>query len=205
MPRITAPTVREHRDSQQEAILDAVGDVLAEDGYAGLELATVARKVGLARTSLYRYAHHKDELVAQWLERAFEPAMAQAVEKLTAEGPPAKRIAAWLDGQLDFAAQPRDGAAVRLMAEFDGLPESIRSLVTQSHQQLRDTITDTIAEAIADQPDRDLPTVCALVDGIAGAMTGQAAGGVTPALRTEATRSIEAVLAPTTAPPKPSP
>ncbi len=128
--------------------------------------------------------------------------MAQAMAKLTTHEPPAGRIAAWLDGQLDFAAQPRDGAAVRLMAEFDGLPESIKSLVTRGHQELRDTIAATIAEAIANQPDRDLQTVCALIDGIAGAMTGQAANGVTPALRTEAARSIQAVLAPTPPPRK---
>jgi AcrR family transcriptional regulator len=71
-----------------------------------LELAAVGHRVGLARTSLYRYARDKDELVAQWLERASRPAMADAQAVLGASGPPAERLATWLDGQLEFAAKP---------------------------------------------------------------------------------------------------
>ena len=56
----------------------------------------------------------KDEFVAQWLERAFGPAMAEAEAVLGGSKAPAERLVAWLDSQLDFAAQPRDGAAARL-------------------------------------------------------------------------------------------
>ncbi len=194
MPRISAPTVKEHRDHQHERILDAVGDVLSEEGFAGLELATVARRVGLARPSLYRYARDKSELVAQWLERAFEPAMARSQAILEGPGTAAERLAAWLDTQLDFAAKPREGAAVRLMAEFDALPTSIQELVTSWHQLLRDTIDATVADALSDQPDRDLPTVTAIVDGIVAAASRRAVDGATPELRAEARRSIVAVL-----------
>ncbi len=195
MPRISAPTVREHHDQQHEAILDAVGATLAEQGYAGVELATVGRQVGLARTSLYRYARDKDELVAQWLERAFGPAMAQAQATLGAARPPAERIWAWLDGQLHFAARPRDGAAARLMAEFDHLPEPIQTRIVEGHRPLRDALAATVAEALHDQPDRDPALVLALLDAIAAAVTRQAAGGLTPQLRAEARNAVLAVLA----------
>lgn len=194
MPRIAAPTVKEHRDHQHDAILDAVGAILAEEGYVGVELGTVGRRVGLARTSLYRYARHKDELVAQWLQRAFEPAMAGAQAVLRGSGPPAERLTAWLDGQLDFAAKPRDGAAARLMAEFDHLPEAIQSLVTDGHRPLRDALAATVAEALEDQPTRDPALVLALIDGLAAAATRQAAGGVTPQLRSETHNAIVALL-----------
>lgn len=194
MPRIAAPTVKEHRDHQHEAILDAVGDVLAEEGYEGVELGVVGQRVGLARTSLYRYARHRDELVAQWLQRAFEPAMAEAQAVLRSSGPPAERLAAWLDGQLDFAAKPRDGAAARLMAEFDRLPEVIQALVTDGHRPLRDALAATVAEALEDQPTRDPTLVLALVDGVAAAATRQAAGGVTPQLRSETRNAVVALL-----------
>ncbi len=194
MPRIAAPTVREHRDHQHEAILDAVGAILADEGYDGVELGAVGQRVGLARTSLYRYAHHKDELVAQWLERAFGPAMAGAKAVLGAPGPPAERLAAWLDGQLDFAAKPRDGAAARLMAEFDHLPEPIQALVLDGHRPLRTALAATVAEALEDQPTRDPSLVLALIDGIAAAATRQAAGGVSPQLRAETRNAVVALL-----------
>ena len=194
MPRIAAPTVREHRDHQHEAILDAVGALLAEQGYEGVELAAVGERVGLARTSLYRYARDKDELVAQWLERAFGPAMANAQAVLGAAGTPVERLAAWLEGQLEFAAGPRDGAAARLMAEFDHLPEQIQALVVDGHRPLRDALAATVAEALASQPDRDPALVLSLIDGIAGAATRQAAGGLTPELRRETRKAITALL-----------
>ena len=194
MPRIAAPTVREHRDRRHEAILDVVGAILAEEGYAGVELAAVGKRVGLARTSLYRYARHKDELVAQWLERAFGPAMAQAQAVLGASGEPAERLAAWLGGQLDFAAKARDGAAARLMAEFDNLPEPIQALVVDGHRPLRDALAATVAEALEGQPARDPVLVLALIDGIAAAATRQAAGGVSPQLRAETRNAVVALL-----------
>ncbi len=195
MPRISAPTVREHLDLQREAIFDAVGSILADEGYAGVELATVGQRVGLARTSMYRYAHDKDELLALWLARAFEPAMAQAQAVLGASGPPAERLAVWLDGQLDFAAKPRDGAASRLMAEFDNLPASIQTMVIDGHRPLREALAATVAEALEDQPGRDPELVLALIDGIATAATRQAASGVTVQLRSETRNAVLAVLA----------
>ena len=194
MPRIAAPTVKEHRDQKHEAILDAVGAILAEQGYDGVELSAVGERVGLARTSLYRYARHKDELVAQWLERAFGPAMADAQAVLGAAGPPAERLAAWLDGQLDFASKPRDGAAARLMAEFDHLPEPIQTLVIDGHRPLRDALAATVAEALQDEPGRDPGVVLAFLDGIAAAATRQAAAGVTPQLRAETRNAVMALL-----------
>lgn len=194
MPRIAAPTVREHRDHRHEAILDAVGAILAEDGYEGVELAAVGERVGLARTSLYRYARDRDELVAQWLNRAFGPAMAEATAALSASSPPAERLAAWLESQLEHAARPRDGAAARLMAEFDHLPESIQALVVDGHRPLRDALAATVAEALEDQPTRDPRLVLSLIDGIAAAATRQAAQGVTSQLRAEARNGVLALL-----------
>ncbi len=194
MPRIAAPTVKEHRDHQHEAILDAVGAILAEQGYEGVELAVVGERVGLARTSLYRYARDRDELVAQWLERAFGPAMADAQSVLGSSDAPVERLVTWLEGQLEFAAAPRDGAAARLMAEFDHLPEQIQALVIDGHRPLRDALAATVEEALASQPERDPALVLALLDGIAGAATRQAASGFSAQLRAETRHAVTSLL-----------
>ena len=194
MPRIAAPTVKEHRDHQHEAILDAVGAILAEQGYEGVELAVVGERVGLARTSLYRYARDRDELVAQWLERAFGPAMADAQSVLGSSDAPVERLVTWLEGQLEFAAAPRDGAAARLMAEFDHLPEQIQALVIDGHRPLRDALAATVEEALTSQPERDAALVLALLDGIAGAATRQAASGFSAQLRAETRHAVTSLL-----------
>ena len=53
MPRITAPTVAEHHAKQRRALLDAARDLLAETG-AEPSMAAVARRAGLARSSIYQ-------------------------------------------------------------------------------------------------------------------------------------------------------
>ena len=194
MPRINAPTVREHHDLQHQVILDAVGGILAADGYEGLELARVARQVGMARTSLYRYARDKDELVAQWLQRAFAPVMSQAQAVLGAPGPPEERLSVWLDCQLEFAARPRDGAAARLMAQFDQLPQAIQEMVLEGHRPLRDALSAVVADALREQPDRDPELVLAFIEAVAASASRRAAEGLTSELRVEVRHSVLALL-----------
>ncbi len=194
MPRISATTVREHHDAQHEAILDVVGELLAEHGYEGIEFSAIGRRVGLARNSLYRYARDRDELLGQWLQRAFEPAMSSAVTLLTNERPAAERVATWLDAQLRSAASPRDGAATRLMAEFDRLPESVRQMVIEGHRPVRDALAGAVREALADQPDRDPLTALALLDGLVSAATRLAADGLNPRLHAETRNAVLSML-----------
>lgn len=191
MPRITAATVPEHHQHQRDAILDAVGELLADQGYAGLELAAVGRKVGLARTSIYRYAGDKDHLIAQWLDRALEPAMQRGAQVLDSTAPAEQRLVDWAESQLEFATERRQGAAVRLMAEFDGLPESIRHAITAGHEQLNQRLQRTVREALEGQSDRDAGIVVTLFNGIAGAASARVgSSGPTPELRAETRRAI---------------
>src|SRR5690606_19635538 len=54
MPRITAPTVAEHRKAQQRALLDAAREILAETGRPPTFTA-LAERAGMARPSVYEY------------------------------------------------------------------------------------------------------------------------------------------------------
>lgn len=76
MPRITQPTLAEHRAARERALLDAAHDLLVETGEAP-SLAEVAERVGLARTSVYQYFKSQRDLLyamvqdvyPQWVER----------------------------------------------------------------------------------------------------------------------------------------
>src|SRR4029077_11957642 len=80
MPRIEADTVAQHRARQRAALLRAAEQVLIEDGYENLAFAAVARRAGLARSSVYEYFTSRDDLVAalvadvlpRWLTRLGE-------------------------------------------------------------------------------------------------------------------------------------
>ena len=53
MPKISAPTVVEHRALQREALVREATAILLGDGAASVTPASVAKAVGLARSSIY--------------------------------------------------------------------------------------------------------------------------------------------------------
>lgn len=113
MPRIQAPTVREHRARMEDAVLLAAEDILREQGPAGLTTEAVASATGIARTSLYRYIGGIDDLRWAVIARHI-PAWTSAVtdEMLLADGPRAE-ILAWAEGNLRYVAQYGHGWLVR--------------------------------------------------------------------------------------------
>ncbi|MFY2566343.1 TetR/AcrR family transcriptional regulator [Achromobacter ruhlandii] len=64
------------------AILDAATWLLLNEGYGGATLEAVARRAGMAKKTVYRFAANREDLVAQvvrgWTD-SFEPALAQEV------------------------------------------------------------------------------------------------------------------------------
>lgn len=81
MPRIRADNVVAHRELMEGHLLDAFGDLLAEEGYAKLTLAGVAARAGMARNTIYNYAGGKQALLMAFVARAVE----RFVEEVRAE------------------------------------------------------------------------------------------------------------------------
>lgn len=79
MPKIDAPTVREHHAMVKAKLIAATEDVLRERGLGGLSAGAVAEQAGIARNSIYRYVDSVDDLkllvleqrVPRWSEAVF--------------------------------------------------------------------------------------------------------------------------------------
>ena len=55
MPRIEAATVAEHNAMRRRQVVDAAAEVLGDVGVGGFTPAAVAKRAGLARSSMYQY------------------------------------------------------------------------------------------------------------------------------------------------------
>ena len=66
MPRITAGSVAEHVAQQERAVFDAAIALFTERGYSAVTLGDIAKEVGLARNSLYRYFPTKASILLRW-------------------------------------------------------------------------------------------------------------------------------------------
>ena len=121
MPRISAPTVAEHRVRQRDALLNAATEILVADGLPAVTPASVGAAAGLARSSVYQYFDSSAALLAAIVEAAFPPADAAILRAVDAAPDPAAKVDAYVRAVLRLAADGtyRPGA-VLAAAELPG-------------------------------------------------------------------------------------
>jgi AcrR family transcriptional regulator len=159
MPRISAPTVREHVARQERAILDAAAELFATRGVADTDLADIARAVGLARSSLYRYFPDKDHILAAWLGRELEPLEVE-VARIESDGRSAiARIDAWVDAVLTWAGRSGGDTVPRLLAQVGAVTTDVQQVIATSASRLREPLRRMVAEAAGEsETDPDGPS-----------------------------------------------
>lgn len=82
MPKISAPTLHEHRTGTIERLLDAWGELVMAEGYDRVSLADVAGQVGIARTAIYNYFPDKETLLFAWTDREVQRTITRMQEKI---------------------------------------------------------------------------------------------------------------------------
>jgi AcrR family transcriptional regulator len=163
MPKISAPTVAEHRARQLAALLDAARKLLEEQGYPGLTFGALADRTGLARPTVYEYFGSKDDLLVALCEREIARHAELVRSRLAGASSPRERVAAFVRAQLDLAVEePRlvapPGAEVPVGTEA-------RTRIRALHQRLASTLTEALPDV--DEPDRAL--LAGLVQGVVNA------------------------------------
>jgi AcrR family transcriptional regulator len=108
---------REH-EARKEQILDAVEDLLIEEGAANLSMRAVARRISYAPASLYYYYRDKDAVVAAVLERTGRR-IGKAIRQATSNADdPVEALRAALHAYIDVALErPALARLVYLMRE----------------------------------------------------------------------------------------
>jgi AcrR family transcriptional regulator len=92
------PQQRRRRSDRRERILDAAFETLVEDGYAGMTISGVERRVGLApgTGSLHYYFRSKDELVRAAVEHGIAQRLAETAKE--------REAVTWPETQSEQAA-----------------------------------------------------------------------------------------------------
>lgn len=191
MPKIDAPTVREHVDRQTDAILDAAARLVAEHGLRGVDLGMIAREVHLKRTSLYRYFPNRDAIIGAWIARELPRATARGVAVLDTDAPAARRVADWLDLQVALTAEPEHRLAVRIVREIGGLSPEAHAEMAEGHRDLYSRIEPLLAELVGEH---EAPLASQLLTGLIRGAGEAVDGGTDPAEVARALRRAAAGL-----------
>lgn len=142
MPRIQAATVAEHRALQEEALLRAARDLLAETGEAP-SLAEVGARAGLARSSVYQYYGSREDLLAAVVAQVF-PAWLERVEsRVAAAASPPDRLMAYVEVNVRLFTGPDQAVARALMRAVD--PAVLQPPMTRFHESLQESLRAALA------------------------------------------------------------
>jgi len=143
-PKIQAATVVEQRQMRQRQLIDAALAIALESGAANITVAAVAKRAGLARSSMYEYFSSSADLIADLVieELAlYQKRLAQAV-KGTED--PYQHIELWIAEALQYVVDGRHMLIKSLNAA--AIPEFRRDEISQGHRNLMTTISAPLQE-----------------------------------------------------------
>ena len=143
-PKIQAATVVEQRQMRQRQLIDAALSIALESGAANITVAAVAKRAGLARSSMYEYFSSSADLIADLVieELAlYQKRLAQAV-KGTED--PYQHIELWIAEALQYVVDGRHMLIKSLNAA--AIPDFRRDEISQGHRNLMSTISAPLQE-----------------------------------------------------------
>ncbi len=147
MPKISEPTVVQHRAVQHRAVLEAAEQLIMESGGKVPTIAEVAAEVGLARSSVYLYVASREDMVIQLLLEAIPAWLKNLTAELDTVGSdPADRLAAYVRVTLRLFVEGSHGP---LMAAAGTMPATFTDeRVQQSHNGLEPALLGLLGEEI---------------------------------------------------------
>jgi AcrR family transcriptional regulator len=193
MPKIAAANIEEHIRLQTGRILDAARELFSASGFGGTDIGDIAKSIGLARNSIYRYYPSKDHILVAVMRRDMEPYL-EEVEALDGRiADPLERIDAWLDLQIELATGPCQ-ATMKMLGDMAEVPAESRQEISALHEPLRSVLETSAAELLKDTQ-REVKILTAMISGMvqsAGALAMQEDSA--EAVKIELRKSVRKIL-----------
>ena len=147
MPRITAPTVAEHRDQRRADLVAAGQELLVTKGSDAVTMTAVAARAGLSRTAVYEYFTSTDELVAVVLSDQMVPWQEALRQRLHAAPPEAgdlDTVRIYVEVAMGLVADGHHSLVVLLT--MDTLTEDVRHRLSAAHAAVAAPVGKALAQ-----------------------------------------------------------
>lgn len=178
MPKISAPTVAEHRAAQRAALLDATRELLLETGLAGVTPRAVAERAGLARSSFYQYFGTRDDALAAVAIESFASWSAE-IEAALAAAPAEDHLHVYVAATMRMTADGKHGIAAMLQ-QAEIAPSKLDDIMA-----LHDELLRPLGVILAERGIRHLELNASLVQGLLSTGVRLVTHGADPSAVTE--------------------
>ncbi len=195
MPKIAAGSIPEHVARQEAAVVEAAIRLFNERGVHDVTLADIAKEVGLARNSLYRYFPDKAHLLAVWFRMAITPLVEASDAIAAGTGAPSERLTRWVDTQFEFLTAPEQEALLVATGQMPGLTADVRGSFDAGHRQLYSSLDRILTDCFDGRSGRHRSVVAGFLAAIVRSAAEQVRGGAdVDDVRAELHRLVDAVL-----------
>jgi AcrR family transcriptional regulator len=184
MPKISAPTVAEHRVRQRDALLHAATELLVSGGVSAVTPAAVSAAAGLARPSFYQYFPSGAGILAAVIEDAFPRANQELRTALDSASGPADELETYVRVSLRLAHEGAHRPAAALAAAQ--LPQECRARLRELHREQAAPFMHALEELRAP----DLQLTAQLLAGVLEAAMGAIESGAPLTTVTERTLTL---------------
>ena len=143
-PKIQAATIVEQRAMRQRQLIDAAMSLALEGGVSKVTVSSVAKRAGVARSSIYEYFSSSADLIADLImeEMAYyRDRLACAVAKVE---DPYRYIELWIAEALEYVVDGRHLLVKSLNTVTT--PNYRKSDIAKGHKELMATITQPISK-----------------------------------------------------------
>lgn len=173
MPKISAPTVAEHRAAQRTALLAATEQLLLDTGLSGVSPRSIAERAGLARSSFYEYFGSRDDILTAVAIAAFERWAAEVDEALAGVAT-ADRLRTYVRTTLRMTADGKHSIAATLQ-QADLAPSKLEDIMA-----LHSTLLEPVVALLRETGVPDPEAHATLVQGLLNAGVQLVGHGVEP-------------------------
>lgn len=180
MPRISAPTVAQHRDMRRTEILAAARELLREGGSAGLTMGALAAATGLSRPTIYEYFPSTDAVIAFLVVDEMRRWHDQIDRELARATDVPSAIRVYVRRSLAYVAEGHGSITAAL--EGRTLPAVCRDEL----ERLGSTLAAPLEVALRARAVRDPARAADLVHGVVLAAARRIDRGASPAAETRA-------------------
>lgn len=150
MPKISAPTVAEHRSRRREELIRAATVELLENGVGAVTLARVGKRIGLARSSVYEYFSSATDLLAEISVASFAEWTSEIERSLLGASTAFERLDGYIFTSLRLVSEGKHDIADALGGTK--LPDYHRREVIELHVSLMSPLRDAIEEMGVENP-----------------------------------------------------
>ena len=144
MPKISAPTIHEHRELRRQQLISASLELALDEGAVAVTVAAVAKKAGLARSSIYEYFASSADLIADLIIEEldyYSNRLAHAIVDVT---DPFEKIEHWIAEGLRYVADGRHMLVKSL--NTISTPESRKEEISMGHRKMIAPLRQALVE-----------------------------------------------------------